>query len=133
MDNSIHIPLDLPDVRVLEVSQTDQGHWLIRIESTLSGTTCHQCGRQLTHFHGFDHAIRLRHLPVFDTPVFVEFRPGCAISVIIAKGNQPQRNGLAGMSYAVPIPNPTKSGCYPCSSTRPLQTWPYSLISLTED
>ena len=75
MDNSIHIPLDLPDVRVLEVSKTDQGHWLIRIESTLSGTTCHQCGRQLTHFHGFDHAIRLRHLPVFDTPVFVEFRP----------------------------------------------------------
>ncbi len=75
MDNSIHIPLDLPDVRVLEVSKTDQGHWLIRIESTLSGTTCHQCGRQLTHFHGFDQAIRLRHLPVFDTPVFVEFRP----------------------------------------------------------
>ncbi len=31
MDNFIQIPLDLPNVRVLEVSKTDQGHWLIRI------------------------------------------------------------------------------------------------------
>ncbi len=75
MDNFIQIPLDLPNVRVLEVSKTDQGHWLIRIESTLNGTTCHRCGQQITHFHGFDQAIRLRHLPLFDTPVLIEFRP----------------------------------------------------------
>lgn len=75
MDNSIQIPLDLPDVRVLEVSKTDQGHWLIRIESTGEGTTCHRCGQQITHFHGFDDAIRLRHLPLFETPVLIEFRP----------------------------------------------------------
>ncbi len=75
MDNSIHIPLDLPDVRVLEVSKTEQGHWLIRVESTLNDTTCHRCGQQITHFHGFDEPIRLRHLPLFDTPVWIEFRP----------------------------------------------------------
>ena len=75
MDNSIHIPLDLPDVRVLEVSKTDQGDWLIRIESTVNGTNCHRCGQQITHFHGFDHPIRLRHLPLFSTPVWIEFRP----------------------------------------------------------
>lgn len=38
MDNSIEIPLDLPDVRVLSVDKTDDGHWLIRIESTLERT-----------------------------------------------------------------------------------------------
>jgi transposase len=75
MDNSIHIPLDLPDVRVLEVSKTEEGHWLIRIESTLKGTTCHRCGQQIINFHGFDHPIRLRHLPLFNTPVWIEFRP----------------------------------------------------------
>jgi len=74
MDNSIEIPLDLPDVRVLAVDKTDDGHWLIRIESTLEGTACRQCGRQITHFHGFDGALRLRHLPLFEVPVFVEFR-----------------------------------------------------------
>lgn len=75
MDNSIRIPLDLPDVRVLEVSKTDQGAWLIRVESTVNGTQCHRCGRQITQFHGCDAAIRLRHLPLFETPVFIEFCP----------------------------------------------------------
>ncbi len=75
MDNSIRIPLDLPDVRVLDVSKTDQGDWLIRVESTLNGTHCHQCGRKITHFHGVNSAIRLRHLPLFETPVFIEIRP----------------------------------------------------------
>ena len=51
MDNSIQIPLDLPDVRVLEVSKTEEGTWLIRVESTLNGTSCRKCGKKLTHFH----------------------------------------------------------------------------------
>jgi len=75
MDNTIRIPLDLPDVRVLEVSSTEQGAWLIRVESTVNGTQCHQCGRPITPFHGVDTAIRLRHLPVFETPVLIEIRP----------------------------------------------------------
>ena len=75
MDNLIHIPPDLPDVRVLEVSKTEEGSWLIRVESTLKVTKCRKCGRELTHFHGWDRTIRLRHLPVFEQPVFVEFRP----------------------------------------------------------
>lgn len=75
MDNSIQIPLDLPDVRVLEVSKTEEGSWLIRVESTLKGTSCRKCGKKLRHFHGFDQPIRLRHLPVFEQPVFVELRP----------------------------------------------------------
>ncbi len=75
MDNSIQIPLDLPDVQVLEVLKTEEGDWLIRVESTLKGTKCRQCGRKLTQFHGYDQAIRLRHLPVFEQPVYVELRP----------------------------------------------------------
>ncbi len=75
MDNAIQIPLDLPDVRVLKVSKTKAGDWLIRVESTLKGTKCRKCGREISHFHGYDHAIRLRHLPVFEQPVYVELRP----------------------------------------------------------
>ena len=75
MDNSIQIPLNLPDVRILDVTKTEQGDWLIRIESTLEGTQCHRCSRQINHFHGFDQAIRVRHLPIFEQPVFIEFRP----------------------------------------------------------
>ena len=75
MDNSIQIPLDLPDVRVLEVSKTEEGSWLIQVESTLESTSCRKCGKELTHFHGFDQPIRLRHLPIFEQPVYVELKP----------------------------------------------------------
>ncbi len=75
MDNTIRIPLDLPDVQIQEVSQNEQGEWLIRVESRIHGTQCHRCGRQITHFHGVDSAIRLRHLPLFETPVLIEICP----------------------------------------------------------
>ena len=75
MDNSIQIPLDLPDVRVLEVSKTEEGFWLIRVESTLKRTLCRKCGRELTAFHGLDQPIRLRHLPIFEQPVYIELKP----------------------------------------------------------
>lgn len=65
----------MPDVRVLEVSKTKEGNWLIRVESTLKVTKCRKCDRELRQFHGFDKAIRLRHLPVFEQPVYVEFKP----------------------------------------------------------
>jgi transposase len=75
MDNFIHVPLDLPDVRVLSTHRTEQGHWLIRVESTLEGTQCRRCGREIRDLHGLDAVVRLRHLPLFDVPVFIEIRP----------------------------------------------------------
>ena len=75
MAKSIQIPLDLPDVRVLNVSQTEQGEWLIELESTLEGTTCRKCGHSIEQFHGLEQAIRVRHLPVFGQSVYIEFRP----------------------------------------------------------
>lgn len=75
MDNMLHIPLDLPDVRILAVSKTNEGEWLIRVESTQTGTHCHRCGARITRVHGRDRPIRVRHLPIFETPVFIEIRP----------------------------------------------------------
>jgi transposase len=75
MDNIIQVPLDLPDIRVLSTQKTEQGHWLIRVESTLEGTRCRRCSRELRDLHGLDGVVRLRHLPLFDVPVFVELRP----------------------------------------------------------
>jgi transposase len=75
MDNIIQVPLNLPDVRILSTQRTEQGHWLIRVESTREGTQCRRCGREIRHLHGVDAVVRLRHLPLFDVPVFVEIRP----------------------------------------------------------
>jgi transposase len=75
MDNVIQVPLNLPDVRVLSTQRTEQGHWLIRVESTLEGTRCRRGGREIRDLHGWDAVVRLRHLPLFDVPVFLEIRP----------------------------------------------------------
>jgi transposase len=75
MDNFIQVPLHLPDVRVLSTQRTAQGHWLIRVESTVAGTRCRRCGRGIQDLHGLDAVVRLRHLPLFDVPVFVAIRP----------------------------------------------------------
>jgi transposase len=75
MDNQIQIPLNLPDVRVLEAHQTLKSEWLIRVESLAGGTTCRKCGERITEFHGLDAPLRLRHLPLFEVPVYLELRP----------------------------------------------------------
>jgi transposase len=75
MDDCIQVPLNLPDVRILSTQRTEQGHWLIRVESTLEGAQCRRCGREIRDLHGLDAVVRLRHLPLFDVPVFVEIRP----------------------------------------------------------
>jgi transposase len=41
----ISIPLDIPDVRVLETELTPAGDFVITVESTLDSTTCRKCGR----------------------------------------------------------------------------------------
>jgi transposase len=75
MDNVIQVPLNLPDVRVLSTQRTAQGHWLSRVESTLEGTRCRRRGREIRDPHGLDAVVCLRHLPLFDVPVFVALRP----------------------------------------------------------
>ena len=75
MDNFIQVPLNLPDVRVLSIHRTEPGHWLIRVESTFEGAQCRRCGREIRDLHGLETVVRLRHLPLFDVPVFLEIRP----------------------------------------------------------
>ena len=75
MDNVIQVPLNLPDVRVRSTQRTAQGHWLIRVESTVERTRCRRCGREIRDLHGWDAVVCLRHRPLFDVPVFVELRP----------------------------------------------------------
>jgi transposase len=75
MNNNIQIPLDLPDVRILEVSKTEKEGWLIRVESTVGSSTCRKCGQKITEFHALGEPLCLRHLPLFEIPVRIELRP----------------------------------------------------------
>jgi transposase len=69
METQLQVPLDLPDLRILEVSQTEISEWLIRVESTVTGIICRKCGQAIDQFHGLDAPLRLHHLPLFEVPI----------------------------------------------------------------
>jgi transposase len=71
----ISIPLDIPDVRVLQTEVTKTGELILTVESTLTSTTCRRCGRTITERHGVDEPRLLRHLPILGRVVYLRIRP----------------------------------------------------------
>jgi transposase len=80
----ITIPLDIPDIKVLQAKITERGEFIITVESALSSAHCHQCGREIRKSHGHDDWVTVRHLPILGRPVYIRYRPrryqckGCA-------------------------------------------------------
>jgi transposase len=71
----ISIPLDIPDVRVLQTEWTKTGELILTVESTLDSTTCHRCGRLLTESYAVDKPRMLRHLPILGRVVYLRIQP----------------------------------------------------------
>jgi len=71
----ITIPLDIPDVRVLQTSLSERGEIIITIESTKAGTPCRKCGKWITKRHGRDEWVTIRHLPALGRPTYLRYRP----------------------------------------------------------
>ena len=71
----ILIPLDLPNIRVLETEITAEGNFIITVETTINGTRCCKCGNFTAEFHGLDAWIQIRHLPILDCKLYLRLRP----------------------------------------------------------
>jgi transposase len=71
----ITVPLDIPDIRVLQTQITEQGEFIITVESTLTSARCRCCGREIRKFHGHDAWMTVRHLPILGRPVYLRYRP----------------------------------------------------------
>ena len=71
----ITIPLDIPEVRVLQTSLSECGEIIITIESTKAGTQCRKCGKWISKLHGRDEWVTIRHLPAFGRPTYLRYRP----------------------------------------------------------
>jgi transposase len=70
MSLSIENLLDIPGVQVLKSEITEREISIhVKIESNF--TRCHQCGQKATEFHCDGETIRLRHLPIFERPVYL--------------------------------------------------------------
>lgn len=62
-------------MRVLQSELTPRGECLLTVESTLEGTTCRKCGREIREGHGLGEWLTLRHLPILGRKVFLRLRP----------------------------------------------------------
>ena len=71
----VTIPLDIPDVRVLNTEINKVGELIITVESTKSGAICRRCGRPIRKFHGHAAWVSVRYLPVFGRPTYLRYRP----------------------------------------------------------
>lgn len=71
----IMIPLDIPDVEVLQTELTERDEIVLTVESTRRETTCHRCGRRITKLHGHDGWVVVRHLSILGRTVYLRYRP----------------------------------------------------------
>jgi transposase len=49
--------------------------FVLTVSSTLKGATCQQCGKVIDKFYGYGKEITLRHLPIFETSVWIKIKP----------------------------------------------------------
>ena len=60
---------------MLKVEIANCGDCIITVESSVEGTRCRKCGREITNFHALDDPIMLRHLPILGARVLIRIRP----------------------------------------------------------
>ena len=75
MKPMISLPLDIPDIKVLQTKINRAGDIVITVESTVKGTKCRQCGGKIDKPHGHDKWIELQHLPILGRRSYLRLRP----------------------------------------------------------
>lgn len=71
----IRLPLDIPKVDVLATKQTQDGKFIITVESRRETTKCGVCKREIPCKYGHGQAVRLRHLPILGQETYIVIRP----------------------------------------------------------
>lgn len=71
----ITVPLNIPDVKVLQTEFNKLGELIITIESSKPEARCHRCGKAVMKLHGHDDWVTIRYLPVFGRASYLRYRP----------------------------------------------------------
>jgi transposase len=72
---TIRFPLDIPQVDVLATKQTQDGKFIITVESRCETTKCGICQQEIACTYGHGQAVRLRHLPILGQETYIVIRP----------------------------------------------------------
>ncbi|MEA1998796.1 MAG: ISL3 family transposase, partial [Euryarchaeota archaeon] len=71
----LEIPLDIPYIEIEKMEITENGDRIITVVSTVGGTCCHRCGREITKLYGCGRPIELRHLSIPGMNTYIRIRP----------------------------------------------------------
>jgi len=69
------ISLEIPNIKIENVEKNNKGDFMITVSSTVDGTICHRCGREITKFYGYGRETELRHLPILGHKTYIRIRP----------------------------------------------------------
>lgn len=75
MSSELKIPLDIPDVEVLDTEITGDDRLLIRVESRVETVRCGICGQEIKCTYGHGQEIELHHLSVLGLETCIRIRP----------------------------------------------------------
>jgi transposase len=74
VEPKLYIPLELSGIEIVAVKMDAEGYH-ITVRSVVNHTRCRNCGCEITHSHGYDHPITVRHLPVLGHPTYITLCP----------------------------------------------------------
>lgn len=66
--------LNIPSIKVTKTKIDSDGDFLVYVDSTQKGTSCHCCGKETGKPYGLDRVRKIRHLPIFGRKCFVIIR-----------------------------------------------------------
>jgi transposase len=71
----ITLPLDIESLEIISQAIDTEGNIVIEVRSTKTYSTCHKCGKHATKRYGTAPKMKVRHLPILDTPVYLVIQP----------------------------------------------------------
>lgn len=71
----ITLPLDIESLEIIFQDIDKEGNIVIEVRSTKTYSTCHKCGKHATKRYGTAPKVKIRHLPILDTPVYLVIEP----------------------------------------------------------
>jgi len=72
--SKIDLSLDIDSLKILSQTVDMKGNILIEVQSKVTSTPCHKCGKTATKRYGYGPILTVKHLPLFDTPVYLKIR-----------------------------------------------------------
>ena len=72
--SKIDLSLDIDSLEILSQTVDTKENIVIEVQSKATSTPCHKCGKTATKRYGYGPVLAVKHLPLFDKPVYLKIR-----------------------------------------------------------